>query len=238
MKEMELKIKDVAQLVSVSEKTIYRWIIENKIPAYRVNHQYRFNRDEINNWLLANKLGNRKEIPENPPASSSLSISELFAVGGIYYKIEGNTVEEAIKNSIDVLTLPAYIRKEKLFEAVLEREQLMSTAIGKGIAIPHPREPMIASPKEQSISLCFLDSKIDYNSLDAERVSILFFILSSNPKNHLELLYKIIFLCHQKEFIALLQKQALRNEIYQYVKEQEKEWALTGTGERIPQDNL
>jgi len=114
----------------------------------------------------------------------------------------------------------------------------MSTAIGKGIAIPHPREPMIQNPGEQSISLCFLDSKIDYNSLDGEYVSILFFILSSNPKNHLELLYKIIFLCHQKDFIALLQRQALRNEIYQYIEDQEKEWSLSGGGEKIPQGNL
>jgi len=69
-------------------------------------------------------------------------------------------------------------------------------------------------------------------------VNILFFILSSNPKSHLEILYKIIFLTQKKEFTSLLERQALRNEILQYVEEQEKEWSLTSLGSGIPGNNI
>lgn len=62
---MDLKIKDVAELLNVSETTIRRWLSENKIPAYRLNHQYRFSRTEIESWVLSQKLG--KNIP-TPPA--------------------------------------------------------------------------------------------------------------------------------------------------------------------------
>jgi PTS system nitrogen regulatory IIA component len=238
MKEMELKIKDVAQLISVSEKTIYRWIVENKIPAYRVNHQYRFNKDEINNWILNNKLNALKNHPEKEAVPTPSSIYDLFKHGGIYYKIEGETVETVLRNSIEVISVPPCITRTKLYEAILDRERLMSTAVGNGIAIPHPRESIVTSVQDQSISLCFLNTKIDYSSLDGEAVNILFFILTSNPKNHLEILYKIIFLCQKKEFIQLLERQALRNEILQYIEEQEKDWALAGTGSGFPENHL
>jgi len=126
---MELKIKDVAQLISVSKKTIYRWIVENKIPAYRVNHQYRFNKDEINTWIMNNKLSPFKEKPHAEASSVPLSISDLFKHGGIYYKIEGDTVESALKNSIDVISLPPYVSRIELYDAILERERLISTAV-------------------------------------------------------------------------------------------------------------
>ena len=53
---MDLKIKDIVDLLQVSEKTVYRWIKEKKIPCYRINHQYRFNRSEINEWILSSKI--------------------------------------------------------------------------------------------------------------------------------------------------------------------------------------
>ncbi len=238
MKEMELKIKDVAQLISVSEKTIYRWIVENKIPAYRVNHQYRFNKDEINNWILNNKLNSLKNRPESEESIASPSIYELFKHGGIYYKIEGENVESVLKNSLEVISVPQYVTRSRLYDAIIDREKLMSTAIGNGIAIPHPRESLVTGVNDQSISLCFLNSKVDYSSLDGEAVNILFFILSSNPKNHLEILYKIIFLCQKKDFLQLLEKQALRNEILQYVEEQEREWSASGTGSMFPEGGI
>ena len=54
---MDLKIKDVADLLNVSETTIRRWLAEGKIPAYRINHQYRFSRYEIQDWVMSHKLG-------------------------------------------------------------------------------------------------------------------------------------------------------------------------------------
>lgn len=55
---MDLKIKDVAELLNVSEKTIRRWLVGGKIPAYRLNSQYRFSRIEIENWVMKCKLSN------------------------------------------------------------------------------------------------------------------------------------------------------------------------------------
>ena len=59
---MDLKIKDVAELLSVSETTIRNWLVEGKIPFYRMEEQFRFSRSEIEDWL--NKQANEYETEE------------------------------------------------------------------------------------------------------------------------------------------------------------------------------
>ena len=59
---MDLKIKDVAELLNVSETTIRRWLSEGKIPAYKLQSQYRFSRSEIENWMMSCKINNRQEV--------------------------------------------------------------------------------------------------------------------------------------------------------------------------------
>ncbi|HOD84676.1 MAG TPA: helix-turn-helix domain-containing protein, partial [Phycisphaerae bacterium] len=44
---MRLRVRDAAELLNVSEKTIYRWIAQKLLPVHRVNEQYRFNRAEL-----------------------------------------------------------------------------------------------------------------------------------------------------------------------------------------------
>ena len=53
---MQLTVRDVAGLLEVSEKTVYRWIDDGKLPGYRISGQYRFNRAELLAWATANKL--------------------------------------------------------------------------------------------------------------------------------------------------------------------------------------
>ena len=52
---MRLTIKDLSNILNVSEKTIRRWIKEGSIPAYKINGQYRFNRTEILEWSTSRR---------------------------------------------------------------------------------------------------------------------------------------------------------------------------------------
>ena len=60
---MDLKLKDVAELLNVSETTIRRWMTESKIPYYRMNNQFCFSRSEIESWVLSCKQDQGKFSP-------------------------------------------------------------------------------------------------------------------------------------------------------------------------------
>ena len=95
---MDLKLKDVAELLNVSKTTIRRWLADGKIPAYRISNQYRFNRNEIEDWVMGHRVdsqtpsltGRGKNSPTAKKAlphrvaegESNLASFELFIMEG------------------------------------------------------------------------------------------------------------------------------------------------------------
>lgn len=221
---MDLKIKDIVDLFQVTEKTVYRWIKDKKIPCYRINHQYRFNRAEINEWILGNKIELSSTLFELSIAGRPTVFTDLLRRGGIYSDVPGRTMKEVLHNAIALINTPPEISKEEIIAALLNREEMMSTAIGKGIAIPHPRNPMIANIEEARVAICFLREPVDFMALDAKPVHTLFVVLTSSPKRHLEVLSKISYLCRMESFVNLLERRAAAEEILTFVGEQEQEW--------------
>lgn len=221
---LNLKIKEICELLNVSEKTVYRWIQLKKIPFYKINHQYRFNKAEINEWIIRNNLQVTESILEIKMTETPVEISNLIKLGGIYYDIEGNTIREVFKNFIQKMALPQEINPQKLFDTLVEREDLMPTTIGKGIAFPHPRSPMISDVRKESISVVFLKNPINYQSVDDEMLHTLFIIMSTNPKRHLEILSKLNFTCQEEVFQKMLENRAGKEELLNYIQLKESEW--------------
>jgi PTS system nitrogen regulatory IIA component len=221
---MELKIKDITNLLQVSEKTVYRWIKDKKIPCYRINHQYRFNRTEINEWILSSKIQLSSSLLNLSSSGRQDDLSQLIEKGGIVSNIAGENVREALRNAIQRINTPQNISKEEILSALLSREEMMPTAIGKGIAIPHPRNPIITDLKNASVSICCLEKPVDFGSLDNHPVHTLFILLTATPKMHLEVLSKISYLCQDESFLNLLKEHAQKEIILDYVRKRELEW--------------
>lgn len=221
---MELKIKDIVSLLQVSEKTVYRWIKDQKIPCYRINHQYYFNRAEINEWILSNKIELSPGLINITPSSAPVNFYELLKSGGVYGNIPGSDVKEILTNIISLIPTPSNLSKEEILFALLNREEMMPTAIGKGIAIPHPRNPIVSNTDDIIVSICYLQNPVDFHALDKLPVHTLFIVLANNPRKHLEVLSKISFLCRSEDFLELLVKRESKEKLLEYVRLKESEW--------------
>ena len=90
---MKLTVRDAAHLLSVSEKTIYRWIKQGVLPAYQISDQYRFNRAELLEWATSRKINVSPEIFSEPEGGDTPppSLIEALKSGGIHYRIAGAT---------------------------------------------------------------------------------------------------------------------------------------------------
>jgi PTS system nitrogen regulatory IIA component len=152
-------------------------------------------------------------------------LGALLEKGGIYYNLKGNTPKEALNALITAISSQQISSPENLLNAVLEREALMSTSIGKGIALPHPRNPLAAEPAEQFAALAFLEKPVDWNALDGKPVDTLLLIVSASAKLHLESLSKITFFCQRDAFLDLLKRRAPSEEIISFITETEQNWA-------------
>jgi PTS system nitrogen regulatory IIA component len=152
----------------------------------------------------------------------------LINRGGVYYRVAGSGVRELLGNLIGGLQLPpetdAALDREQLLRAVLEREELMTTAVGHGIALPHPRNPLITDSAYQFVAIGFFEQPVNWNALDGEKVHSVFFIVSAAPKLHLHTLSRINYLCQQGSFRELLARRAPREELIRVIAESEQAW--------------
>lgn len=210
---MRLTIKDLTELLNISEKTIRRWIKQGTIPAYRIQGQYRFNKSEILEWSTARKINLSANIFPESDGVPVTGLADALAVGGIYYRITGSDRESALRAVVEHLRLPDDADRSLLLQFLLAREDVASTGIGDGIAIPHVRNPLVLNVHQPMINLCFLEKAIDFLSLDGQPVFCLFTIVAPTVRSHLSLLSRLAFALRNPGFKDAVIHQNSRDEI-------------------------
>jgi Phosphotransferase system mannitol/fructose-specific IIA domain (Ntr-type) len=155
----------------------------------------------------------------------AVSLADLIERGGVYYNIAGSNPVEALSEATRAMSLPKGLDRDSLLTAVLEREALMPTALGHGVAIPHPRNALVSDPAAQRVAVFFLKSPIAYNALDRKPVSVLFLILSADAKSHLGTLAAISHLCQGADFLEFLARRPSKEELVERIAKAEAAWA-------------
>lgn len=145
--------------------------------------------------------------------NESDDILEMIRKGGVYYNISGEHSGEVFSDLVTQIQLPANVSAESLRNGLVEREGLMSTSIGNGIAIPHPRTPLVTNEADQRIYVCFLDKNANFEAMDGKSVFVLFVILSNGSQNHLRILSRLSYLFQQESFRSALKKKPDTSEL-------------------------
>ena len=93
--------------------------------------------------------------------------------------------------------------REDFFTKILEREAMMSTGIGKRIAIPHARANAVT---KLSIAFFRVKNELDFEAIDDEPVNLIFMIAipESMNKDYMEILQAISNFCHEDKNIDQL----------------------------------
>src|SRR5262249_25954122 len=153
-----------------------RWIKQRGLPAQHAGGQYRFNRAELLEWAAANNVKVSFELFDAVDTDQEAipTLASALEAGGIFYNLKGKTKEDTLRSLVDVLPLPAEINRELLFQLLLARETSASTAIGRGIALPHARNPVILHVERPLVTLCFLEQPVEFGAMDGKPVQVFF----------------------------------------------------------------
>lgn len=220
---MFLKIVDVVASLGVDEKTVLGWIKKKGLPAHMVNGRYQINQVDLLEWATGNGIKIPPQMFDVPVAEDKLPLlSEALARGGIFFDVPGDDLQTALKSVVERLPLSEQMDPDFLYQTLLAREALGSTAIGHGIAIPHVRNPILSQTQEPAVSLCFLKKPIDFHALDNKPVHILFTLITPNVKIHLHMLARLSFMLHEQRFMDLLNSSPGKDEIIAMVTELEE----------------
>lgn len=214
---MDLKLKEVSELLSVSESTLKEWAQEGKVPSYELGGELRFSRIEMEDWLLNQKLDEH-----SPVATGDLKFSLYKAIhhGQVLTQVEAESKEELIATCMKEMAKHFDLDAGVLTDLFIDRERMMPTGVGHGIAIPHTRDFLLNSHFDV-VQVVYLKKPLDYGALDGEPVHTCFFLFSSHDRRHLNLISKIAHLSSGAKAREFLQSHPSKNELLTYIKKWE-----------------
>ncbi len=157
--------------------------------------------------------------------NNELSLAALVERGGVYYDVPGASPKELIDSVIGLMPPIEGVTAEELHRQIMEREALVSTGVGHGIALPHPRNPVLEGTNAPPlVAIAFPVMPIDWKTQDGSKVHTVFLIISVSAKQHLNTLSKINFLCQKEKFHSLIEARVSKKEIVAAIKEAEISW--------------
>ncbi|MDA7926243.1 PTS sugar transporter subunit IIA [bacterium] len=108
--------------------------------------------------------------------------------------------------------------QEAIVQAVLKREELGSTGIGRGIAVPHTKHPSVTQPVG---TVGVSRTGVDFQSLDGEQVQLFFMLISppDQPNDHLRALENISKQLQDETFCRFLKQSRTSEDIQQILEE-------------------
>lgn len=222
---MDLKKSDIADLLNVCEATVERLIQEDQIPYYILDGQKRFSRYEIEDWMLKIFCQEEGVLPFSSAQEGEVkNLYQQYALYRSIYKgfvidqVDGDTKEAFIQEAMLRVKNLVPFNEEVITTLLLEREELMPTAIGKAIAVPHTREFYLPALQDM-IVLAYPKNPIDWGAMDKKSVKAVFFLFACDDKRHLHLLAKLAHFANYKYSEQILDKKLLKPELLQEIKE-------------------
>ncbi len=210
---MQLTVRDVAKALQVNESVVYRWISEQQLPAELVNGQYYFNRAEILEWATVRKMPLSPAFFQTTNGHGPPSLELALRAGGIHYGLSGTDKETVLRAMVQFMPLPKSLDRDFLLQVLLNREALGSTGIGDGLAIPHPRYPVVLPVPHPFITLCFLAQPIAYSTTAAPPVHTLFALVCPTVRQHLGMLARLAAALRAPAFRDVIRRQSPAEDI-------------------------
>lgn len=219
-----MTLEEVADYLQVSEKSVLRMAQSGKIPSAKVASQWRFMRTVVDDWLMAQmeipsvrSAPTRKEPPKLP------LLTQLIPPDLITLDILPSKKDSILKQLVEPLRTSKILRQSRRFlDLVLERESMVSTAIGHGIALPHPRRPLPGLFKEPNVVLGVCREGTDFEALDHQRTYVFFLLCAPTEDVQLRLLARVIHLGRHEAAIESIKKATTKEAVTEILRTAEE----------------
>ena len=173
MEDDILTIEEVAKYLRVSDRTVYDWAQKGEIPAGKIGTVWRFKKSEVENWV-----NERLSSSSNTKRTdASVQVKNILSPDRVVF-ITQSAKRDALTELANVLAdAPQVKRGDELLSEILKHEELMSTAVGRGIAIPHVRLSSVTD-LVMAVGVCRTPIS-DFQTVDDKPVNLLIMIAAA-----------------------------------------------------------
>ena len=206
---------EAAALLGVPPETFFRWVRQGKILLKERDGRMGIPYRELEQWARERHIHLEPRGGGRAPGEKREegNLLEACRRGGVFFGVKASGVEDFLARAVELAPLPEGVDRENLLDRLLQRELMASTALGEGVAVPHPRKPL-AELETPVVSTFFLAEPLDFHALDGKPVRVVFLMLGSSTREHLKLLSQLAFFLKNPEARAALERCGNEEEFF------------------------
>jgi len=218
---LDLNAKDISHLLMIPDKEVQQLVKNQELPFQFIHDKVVFNKHQIIEWALG------RNLPVNVSGHKKLSeyhietVSTLLNKDSFHNKCDLNE-SSYIEQMISKIKFEKNVDNEIIIQLLKSREAMMSTAIGNGVSLPHPRVPLMVGKNKPLINFFFPTKPLNLQSIDGKPVHTLILLISQTIKQHLSLIAHLSFLLSNETFRFSLENRLDCREILDIIKKIEE----------------
>lgn len=176
MEDDIVTIEEVAKYLRVSDRTVYDWAQKGELPAGKIGTVWRFKKSEIERWVnerLSSSVSHKNDVV--------VQVRNVLSPDRVVFINHSSKHDALIELSGVLASAPQIKNKDELVSEILKREELMSTSVGRGLAIPHVR---LSSVTDLVMAVGICKTPLDgFQPVDDVPVSMLFMIAAAQNQH-------------------------------------------------------
>jgi nitrogen PTS system EIIA component len=227
-----LTIQEVARMLGADVRRVERMAQRGEIPCQKIGGQFRFNRAQITEWLQQQMGGMSHDhlaqvdagmTEQRQTQQDEAILTPMLRLEAITTSLGSRTKGSTLRELVSLAAATGKVYDEKaLLEAVQHREELCSTAMEGGIAIPHPRRPLPDAITEPILVVAKTQG-IAFGAPDGRLTTLFFLTASQDDRHHLHILARLCRMLHDEDFVARLEEAGTPAEIHDLLASRETE---------------
>lgn len=227
-----LTVQEVARMLGADARRVERMAQRGEIPCQKVGGQFRFNRAEITQWLQQEMAGMSDDhlaqvdagmTAHREAEEDELILTPLLRVAAVATELDARTKQSTLRELVALAEQTGLVLDRQEFaEAVMRREELGSTAMEGGIAIPHPR-PLPYAIAEPILVVARTTGGIAFAAPDGRLTQLFFLTASPDDHHHVHILARLCRMLQDGDFVARLESAATAQEMIELMTEREQQ---------------
>lgn len=221
-----MTLKEVALYLRLAETTVVRMARDGELAAQRFGNGWRFSRTAVDAWKAAQPANEQRLSTEATGLPEPVTVAGAMSADHMNLALQGADKDAVLRELVGIVIEPGNDRHAELFyQALKAREDLCSTCVNEGIAIPHARNALVGLVSKPLLAYGRHITGVDFGAMDGQPVRHFFLLCSPNVREHLQLLSRLSRILHKADFRKRLEKLDLPVDVIALVRDAEQSTA-------------
>jgi PTS system nitrogen regulatory IIA component len=198
---------ELAEYLRLNERTVLKLASQGELPGVRIGNQWRFRMAVVDAWIDDQMLGVRAESPyPSGGGKETFRFEDGFRAEHVIADLVGETMTGALEElAARARDLDLVRDKTRFLGALVERENVLSSAVGRGVAFPHTLDRHPEYVREPFLLLGRSRDGVDFRAPDDQPVHIVVLMGLRYQKLHLPWLKRLSELLREDDARGAIQ---------------------------------